>query len=333
MLTHSRVVAPPCFLPRRHTHTCTCTCYMYMSPTLRPSPPFDSVPSLPWTPTLRPSPPFDRVPSLPWTQRAELVNLPLPEDIKAVAGTCDSLLAGSGSVCAMLGKPMPYYSWRAMPAYSTAAYMMAERRTAARCLRLVIAAHPSVIHLRDSRDTHATFLQHAVQRGFDPELISTVLASHAGLSLVRDEDRQSALLIALHHGQKQFVRLLLQGVVHRRLSLLPSALQPLVECFEDSTRARTSSARARAWRGSACRVPRRRPESLPSPRAHRSQRACHSHKTALTARSHSAARSRSHGAVRAWLPPSYSLPGPPKGFCAFHPRHAAGGGAVGARSQ
>jgi hypothetical protein len=44
---------------------------------------------------------------------------------------------------------------------------------------------------------------------------------------------QSALIVALNRRQKQFVRLLLQAVVAGRVLTLPTALEPLRECFED----------------------------------------------------------------------------------------------------
>ena len=71
------------------------------------------------------------------------------------------------------------------------------------------------------------------QSQHDPELIEVALAGTHKLSLARDDVGQSALLVALHRNQKAFVRLLLQAVVNGRVSSIPAAMEPLVECFTD----------------------------------------------------------------------------------------------------
>ena len=148
---------------------------------------------------------------------------------------------------------MPHYSWHEQPAFDTAAYLLSDRRTAVRCVRQALCAHPGLVNCRDRKGR--TFLQLAVQLHHDPELIDAVRAPEAisrtlihamcrrgahtvaaaatartrkmgalrvrvrvrqamagqhELSLARDNDGQSALLVALHRNHKAFVRLLLQ---------------------------------------------------------------------------------------------------------------------------
>ncbi len=161
----------------------------------------------------------------------ETLCLPLASSIHGVAATPHSLLAAAGHRCTMLGKAVPHYSWFEQPAFDTAAYLVADRRNATRCIRQALHAHPGLVNGRDRNGR--TFLQLIIQTQHDPELIEVAMAGQHKLSLARDDAGQSALLVALHRNQKAFVRLLLQAVVEGRVSTLPEAMDPLVECFPD----------------------------------------------------------------------------------------------------